>query len=73
MVNIAGSFDRLPNFPTNPLVYFTFELDTNGLESTRQVFNIFDLLADMGGLSGSLLGIISVLIGAYQASFQSVE
>lgn len=37
------------------LKIFAFDIDPNALESTRKVYDIFDLLSEMGGIAGSLV------------------
>lgn len=59
-------------WPSSAMTVYLFETESNALESTRQVYNISNLLRDLGGLMGSIMQIVTVALLGYQTAFHKV-
>ena len=54
--------DPVPNFMKDNLATITFELSRTKVHHVRTVMTLIDFLGTLGGLSGLLLGFLSLVI-----------
>jgi len=58
-----NEFDYLFEMQGREILYFAFvNIDDNSVQHSRKVYNILQLLGEIGGLVGSLFAIFSFLL-----------
>ena len=58
-------FEIDPLLATNKLASIFFRIDTEEVQHTRKVYQLMDILGELGGLNSALTAMVMVVFGSY--------